>query len=59
MTKCILNDKIIDLDKAKVHVSDLALLRAYGVFEFFRLDFCGLRIAQNKCLFAPEGAKVM
>ncbi len=37
MTKCILNDQIIDLDKARVHVSDLALLRAYGIFDFFRL----------------------
>ncbi|NJN26543.1 MAG: amino acid aminotransferase [Cyclobacteriaceae bacterium] len=37
MIKCILNDKIIDQDKAYVHVSDLALLRAYGIFDFFRL----------------------
>ena len=37
MTKCILNDQIIDVDKAHIHVSDLALLRAYGIFDFFRL----------------------
>jgi branched-chain amino acid aminotransferase len=37
MVKYILNDQIIDQDKAFVHVSDLALLRAYGVFDFFRL----------------------
>jgi len=37
MTKCILNDQIIDLEKAHIHVSDLALLRAYGIFDFFRL----------------------
>lgn len=37
MLKYILNDKIIDQDKAFIHVSDLALLRAYGVFDFFRL----------------------
>lgn len=37
MLKYILNDQIIDQDKAFVHVSDLALLRAYGVFDFFRL----------------------
>ncbi len=37
MVKYILNDKIIDQDKAFIHVSDLALLRAYGVFDFFRL----------------------
>ena len=41
MVKYILNDKIVDQDKAFVHVSDLALLRAYGVFDFFRL--VGLR----------------
>jgi branched-chain amino acid aminotransferase len=37
MTKCILNDRIINLDQAQIHVSDLALLRAYGIFDFFRL----------------------
>ena len=37
MLKYILNDQIIDQDKALVHVSDLALLRGYGVFDFFRL----------------------
>ena len=37
MLKFILNDQIIDQDKAFVHVSDLALLRSYGVFDFFRL----------------------
>ena len=37
MIKYIHNDRIIDQDKAFVHVSDLALLRAYGVFDFFRL----------------------
>lgn len=37
MLKYILNDQIIDQDKAQVHVSDLALLRGYGVFDFFRL----------------------
>lgn len=37
MAKYILNDQIIDQDQAFVHVSDLALLRAYGVFDFFRL----------------------
>lgn len=37
MLKYIHNDKIVDQDKAFVHVSDLTLLRAYGVFDFFRL----------------------
>jgi D-alanine transaminase/branched-chain amino acid aminotransferase len=37
MTKCILNDQILDLDQAHVHITDLALLRAYGIFDFFRL----------------------
>lgn len=36
MLKFILNDQVIDQDKAMVHVSDLALLRGYGVFDFFR-----------------------
>jgi len=34
--KFILNDQIIDEQKAVVHVSDLALLRGYGIFDFFR-----------------------
>ena len=38
MVKCIFNDGLIDLDKATVHISDLALLRGYGVFDFFRLE---------------------
>ena len=37
MLKYIVNDQIIDQDKALVHVSDLTLLRGYGVFDFFRL----------------------
>lgn len=32
-----MNDQIVDQDKATIHVSDLTLLRAYGVFDFFRL----------------------
>ncbi len=35
--KCILNDSIIDQERALIHVTDLALLRAYGIFDFFRL----------------------
>lgn len=35
--KYIHNNLIIDHDKAYAHVSDLALLRGYGVFDFFRL----------------------
>ncbi len=34
--KFILNDQIIDQQKAMIHVSDLALLRGYGIFDFFR-----------------------
>lgn len=37
MLKYILNDQLVDQDKAFVHVGDLALLRAYGIFDFFRL----------------------
>ena len=37
MLKCILKDQIIGQDKAFIHVTDLSLLRAYGVFDFFRL----------------------
>ncbi len=38
MKKYILNNELVDSDKAYVHVHDLALLRGYGVFDFFRLD---------------------
>ncbi len=37
MMKYIFNEQIIDHEKALIHVSDLTLLRAYGVFDFFRL----------------------
>ncbi len=37
MIKYILNDKLVDQNKAMIHVSDLALLRGYGIFDFFRL----------------------
>lgn len=38
MAKCILNDKLVDENKAFIHVSDLALLRGYGIFDFLRLS---------------------
>lgn len=34
--KLILNDQLIDQQKAMIHVSDLAILRGYGIFDFFR-----------------------
>ena len=37
MIKYVVNDQIVDQEKANIHVSDLALLRAYGIFDFFRL----------------------
>lgn len=37
MIKYIINDQLIDQNKAFVNVSDLAILRGYGVFDFFRL----------------------
>ena len=36
MLKFIVNDQIVDQDKAHIHVTDLNLLRGYGVFDFFR-----------------------
>ncbi len=38
MVKYIMNDHFVDQDKAFIHVSDLTLLRGYGVFDFFRLS---------------------
>jgi len=37
MRKFILKDQLVDEEQAFVHVTDLALLRGYGVFDFFRL----------------------
>ncbi|MCG8307799.1 MAG: aminotransferase class IV [Cytophagales bacterium] len=37
MVKCILNNKIVNCYEAFIHISDLTLLRGYGVFDFFRL----------------------
>lgn len=31
-----INGEIIDIEKAKIHITDLAILRGYGVFDFFR-----------------------
>jgi D-alanine transaminase/branched-chain amino acid aminotransferase len=36
MLQYILNHKLVNENEARVHVSDLALLRAYGIFDFFR-----------------------
>jgi len=41
MLKYILNHKLVNEKEALVHVSDLALLRGYGIFDFFRTH--GLR----------------
>jgi branched-subunit amino acid aminotransferase/4-amino-4-deoxychorismate lyase len=38
MLKYIINDQLINQNDAFVHVSDLGLLRGYGVFDFFRLQ---------------------
>ena len=38
MRKIILNSQLIDENKAFIHVTDLSLLRGYGIFDFFRLD---------------------
>ena len=34
--KIYLNGEIVEYDKAFLHISDLAILRGYGVFDFFR-----------------------
>ena len=38
MLKYIVNESLVDADKATVHISDLALLRGYGIFDFFRTE---------------------
>jgi len=38
MLKYILNDRLVDAEHARLHVSDLAVLRGYGIFDFFRLQ---------------------
>ena len=34
--KIYLNGEIVEYDKAFLHISDLAIIRGYGVFDFFR-----------------------
>jgi D-alanine transaminase/branched-chain amino acid aminotransferase len=34
----IINDALVNKPDARIHVSDLALLRGYGIFDFFRLE---------------------
>ena len=36
MNYCYLNDKIVPLDKAFVHIEDIGLLRGYSVFDLLR-----------------------
>jgi D-alanine transaminase/branched-chain amino acid aminotransferase len=38
MLKYILNDRLVEASEAFVHIGDLALLRGYGIFDFFRLQ---------------------
>lgn len=45
-----INGKVIDAENAKIHVSDLAFLRAYSAFDFFRV-LCG------KAVFLDEHIK--
>ena len=44
---CYFNGKILPNSKVKLHISDLGLLRGYGIFEFFR--------TQNSKPFLMEG----
>ena len=32
-----LNDQFVEEEKASLHISDLAIHRGYGVFDFFRV----------------------
>jgi D-alanine transaminase/branched-chain amino acid aminotransferase len=32
-----LNDRFVEIEKATLHISDLAIQRGYGIFDFFRL----------------------
>jgi branched-chain amino acid aminotransferase len=54
-----LNGQILPSEETKIHVSDLALLRGYGIFDFFR-------VINNKPIFMEDhldrfenGAKLM
>jgi branched-subunit amino acid aminotransferase/4-amino-4-deoxychorismate lyase len=38
MIKSILNGRLVDEKDAIIRITDLALLRAYGIFDFFRLQ---------------------
>ena len=44
---CYINDQFLPLNAAKIGVRDLALLRGYGIFDFFRL-------VGNKPMFLEE-----
>ncbi|MGF1638482.1 MAG: aminotransferase class IV [Cyclobacteriaceae bacterium] len=36
--KYILNNALVDSSQAHIHISDVGLLRAYGIFDFFRIQ---------------------
>ena len=57
-TFCFANSKIIESDKAQIHPMDIGLIRAYGIFDFFRTsNYCPLFLSDYLDRFIRSAEK--
>lgn len=54
-----LNDQFVEQEKATLHISDLAIQRGYGVFDFFRLRDGRLLYVEDHLQRLMQSAEIM